>query len=280
MGQNASLMVKSEHALPFFSTHGDMTLRRAPRDEVPYAVFEGVIPSDAQRREILQRGFGLHLIQVPDNHRDLAFLRRFEGLTHLGIIGSELDTGVVSSMESLVALELSVAAAPETPLNGLARLRRFSGFFRPNESVLDAPSLRIAAFQDVGRAVLPPLPSQVEDLSVMDARAVALVTSESGSPALRNIVIGGSRVFDAASLLSFPRLEIVSLYGVGVVEHAEALLRLPLRELGLLNCRSVANIESLGALQNASVTVAGRGASAARQIERHPSSSWTFLPRT
>ncbi|WP_157155355.1 hypothetical protein [Diaminobutyricimonas sp. LJ205] len=263
--------------LPGFHRHGTLILRTGQADEVPYALFENALPSSAEVQQILAEGFGVHLVQVPPEGRDLRFLRQFVGLTHLGVIGVEYDTRAIRELGSLRTLELSVAGAPETDLSGLTNLRTFSGFLHPNESVLRAPGLLSASFQDTREGVVPLIPSQLRELSLISAGNVRQLSPAAADPELTSLVINRTRTFDVASLRAFPRLESISFMQVRELANIEALADLPLRELGLLNVRRVDNLDALGALSDVSIGVSGSLTLELRSVAGRSEAQWDFF---
>ncbi len=263
--------------LPFFRREAGLLVRQMSDVDQPCAVFDGRIPMPHERDIILERGFGLRLCNVPPESADLAFLAGYRSLTSLEVVGVSLDTRSVGSMRSLVSLELSVADAPEVNLAGLLQLRRFAGFLRSNESVFHAPMLETAALQEVREGKLPPIPSGLTELSLMDAQNVRGLTTLSGDPSLRSLTVDGARYFDLGALLAFPRLTVLSLQRIARVVGASALHSLRIVELGLVNCRAIDNAAALGEIADAQVTVVGKLAASLRGLSRDPSSTWTFL---
>ncbi|WP_353810183.1 hypothetical protein [Agromyces sp. SYSU T00194] len=262
--------------LPFFHRRGDLVIREAPADRVPVAVFEGRVPTSRERRQILATGLGVHLVSVPREAAGLEFLRDFHGLTSLGIVGVDLDTRSVSGLGSLRDLELTVPGAPETDLSSLPHLERYSGLLQGFESVLDAPALAHASFAETWRGSLPRLPASLTSLTLTAARNVSSIAVDGPESRLSELVIEGARRFDLGSLRDLSELRIVSLARVGLVQGVATLPALPIRELGILHCRGMDEIDPLARISDAEVTVVGTLGASLRAVAERSSARWMF----
>jgi len=264
---------------PGFSRVDGLVLRRGHTDVVPMAVFEDAIPTDAERQRILAHGYGLHVAGVPVAHRDLRFLRDFMGLTALSVTGVEYDTRPVGDITTLEDLSLSVFDAPETDLSALASLTSFAGAWEPNRSVFEIPALERASFHDVEANDLPELPAQLLELELASApRIRSIHGARDGDPALRRLSITRARLFDLSSLTTFRHLAVLALSDVTRLVGTAALADIPLRELGLLNCRHIADAAELARLKDVRATVTGRLATSVGEIRTGCEPPWEYLP--
>ena len=261
---------------PFFRQDGSLVLREMPTDDVPHALFEDRLPQPNEVRRILSAGFGVHLVRIPPEGQDLHFLRDFAGLTHLGVAGVGYDTRGIGELSSLVTLELSVADAPETDLSGLIELRRFSGFLRPNESVLECPALVSASFQEARNGVVPPIAAQLRELTLMSAGKLQQLAPADKNPALTSLVVDGAKIFDVGSLREFPQLEFVSFMRVKDLVNIATLTELPIRELGLFECGRIDKPETLRGLRDVTVGVEGKLSKELRRVSEGSPSHWEF----
>ncbi|GLI28643.1 hypothetical protein ARHIZOSPH14_28850 [Agromyces rhizosphaerae] len=262
---------------PFFHRRGDLVIREAPADRVPVAVFEGRVPTPRERRQILRAGLGLHLVSVPREAAGLEFLRDFHGLTSLGIVGTGLDTRPIAAIGSLRELELTVPGAPETDLSSLPDLERYSGLLRGFETVLDAPALARASFSETWRGTLPKLPPSLTSLTLTGARNVSSIAADGPGPCLSELVIEGARRFDLGSLRGMSDLRILSLERIGLIRGAATLAALPIRELGIVDCRGFDEIDPLARIADAEVTVVGPLGGALRAVAERSTARWSFF---
>lgn len=266
--------------MPFFRREAGLLIREAPRDRVPTAVFEGDVPSEADRQRILASGFGLHLVSVPRDHADLRFLEGFQGLEFLGVVGVGLDTRRLAGLRSLVELRLNVVDAPRTDLSNLSGLTTFTGLLSSFESVFDAPALSTLDVQETSRGSLPSIPRHLTTLSLAGARKVVSLEARDSPSELRSFSIEGARSFDLSSLHAFSSLRELVLERVGSLVTASALGEMNLAGLGILNCRSIDDVDALAAVANCRVTVVGSLGKVVRPaVPSASTSTWTFLGR-
>jgi hypothetical protein len=265
--------------LPFFSRDGDLIVRRAPADSVPYARFKGVLPTPSEIEIVRQKGYGLFLLEP--HSPDLLFVKQFSGLTHLSVTTAAIDTRALSELHDLHELHLSIGRAPATDLSRLSSLRVYGGALEGFESVFRAPSLEVATFHEVDAGALPPIPRQLRELSVMGARRVRQLQLESGEspPELEKLVIDGPRRFDASSLRQFTSLTKVFFIGVIHLDAIGSLVAQNLAILSLMNCREVPDIEALTKMSGTNVTVIGKLAESVRELGAQADPAWTLARR-
>lgn len=263
----------------FFSSEHGLIVRRAPRDAVPYAVFQGVPPTPRQVKEVASRGYGIHFM---GSNSDLRFLSEVPGLSHLSISGHTLDTRAVSELRGLASLQLMVADPPETDLSGLDSLRWYFGFLRGFESVFRAPNLEVAEFHEANDGSLAEVPRQLRGLTLHGARQVKnlLVHKGSQAPELRELHLHGCRHFDIRSLAAFPRLRTLTLEAIAsVVEIASLTEMTVLEQLSILRCRSADGISSLAEVPGLKVLVVGELGESVRTSVEDANPPWTLLKR-
>lgn len=264
---------------PFFSYEHGLLVRRGPRDAVPYAVFDGICPTSTQAREVISRGYGMHLML---SNSDLRFLSNFPTLTHLSVNGYGLDTRVISDLHALESLYAMVAEGPETDLSGLSRLRRYFGFLQGFESVQSAPALEVAEFHEVNDGSFGSVPRQLHDLTLHSARKVHGLTLREGAgePELRDLYAHGSRRFDVSSLQAFPHLERITLEGIIHVEKISALSEMSsIKHVSVIRCRSADGLESLANIRGLKVLIVGKLGQAVRELAGRADPPWNILDR-
>lgn len=263
--------------LPGFTRVDGLLLREGPGDAVAMAVFEDAIPTVTERRRILERGYGLHVLGVPAAHRDLTFLSDFLGLTALSVTGVDYDTRPVSEITTLEHLSLEVFGAPETDLRPLTSLTSFAGAWETNQSVFEIATLERASFHDVEASAVTEIPAHLLELDLASApRIRSLHGTRDGDAALRRLSIDRARLFDATSLTTFPHLSALAISDVTRLVGTAALADLPLRELGLLNCRHIADMAELARLTNVRATVTGRLAASIAEIRTGCEPPWEY----
>jgi hypothetical protein len=265
--------------LPFFSRDAELVVRHMPKDSVPYAMFKRALPTPSEIEMVRQKGYGLFLLDPPSP--DLLITRQFPGLTHLSVTTGSIDTSALSEMHHLRELHLSIGRAPTTDLSRLGSLRLYSGAIEGFESVLQAPSLEVATFHEVGTDALPPIPRQLKELTIMGARRLRQLQLGSGDsqPELHTLVIDGPRRFDASSLREFTSLAKVFFMSVVHLASADSLVAHNLTLLSLRNCREVPDIEVLAKITGTQVYVTGKLADSVRELGSQADPPWTIARR-
>lgn len=265
-------------SLPFFSREDDLIVRRAPADAVPYAVFEGRLPTPRESRSVDRRGFGVHLLTSLRNGEGARFAATLPSLAHLQITGADLELAWLSELRGLQSLQIYGVVGREAGLGSLRNLQIYGGVLAGVESVFDAPNLAKADVYDVRDGALPPLPTQLRHLRLTDLQGIRRVEHRPGAPALQSLSIVGSRRFDVTSLSALRRLEEIEIsQAVGMI-NVDALAGLPnLRTLHLERCRALDPIGSLRDLTTVDIHVSGRGAFAREMTElAGDQSNWHF----
>lgn len=265
--------------LPFFSEVGSLLIRQMPTESVPYAYFENEIPSDRQRRAILDGGFGLHINGVPVAHGDLDFIRSYVGITHLDIVGGLYDPLPIASLASVIDLRLVREGRVPLDLSRMPLLETFTGSLMGNESVFRAPRVRKIGLEDVEGALLPSIPNQLEELNLMSAKNIREILAGGSSPRLRSLTLYGSRIFDMASLAAFPLLDRVMLERVSVIQGASALSEASWEALSLRFCGRVEDPQALASAPIRKVWVVGKLCEVFELLRKNPASTWELSKR-
>ncbi len=267
--------------LPGFYEQDGLVLRHLDGDQAPVAVFEHSIPQARDARLILERGYGLHLVDIPPDALDLRFLEQFDDrLEHLGIADFNCtDAGRTLALRGLKTLSLHVNQQHPMDMTVLSRLESFDGFLRHFESILRSSSIRCLSLQGVGRGHLDRLPTSLEWLMLVDAGRLRELPNPPGAPALRECHIHNAAEFDLHSLAGYSLIEVVGLAKVRSVVSADTLLQLPqLRGLAFDGCPQIEPLESLLELGAVIVSVLGRnpfGAAFRAQAEVS-AAKWTY----
>ncbi|WP_435744008.1 hypothetical protein [Microbacterium sp. PMB16] len=262
---------------PFFEREGSLIVRRTPGDAVPYAYFEGAVPSRRQAATIMRNGYGLYVNGVPGAHRGLGFLQRFEQLTHLGLLAEAAETRKIEDLSNLRELRLMVSSAEEIDFTRMSRLATFSGCWRFHESVFEAPGIEEIFLEETLSKSIPSLPDSLRRLTVIGARSVRSLAARGPSPQLEELSIHRAPSFDVGSLGAFPLLRKTAFERVKAIENAGLLAELQLEELGLINCGSVDDPAVFGQLEFNHITVVGKLGETLRPFATNTSTSWLFL---
>lgn len=267
--------------LPGFYEKDGLVLRQLEGDQVPIAVFEHSVPRGRDARVILERGYGLHLVDIPRDALDLLFLERFDDrLEHLGIADFNCtDTRRTLALKGLKTLSLHVNQQHPMDMTVLPRLESYDGFLLHFERVLRSPSIRRLSLQGVGRGRLDRLPPSLEWLMLVDAGRLRELPDPPKTAELRELHIHSVVEFDLHSLIGYPLLEVVGLGKARSLTSADALLQLPrLRGLALDGCPQIEPIESLLKLDTVTVSVLGRNPfNAAFRVQAEQSAAtWTY----
>lgn len=266
--------------LPFFHALGNIIIRQMPTENVPYAYFENVIPTDSQRAKILRNGLGLHINGVPTEQSSLDFLMSYQGLTHLNLVGMTFDPSLLASMTSLVDLRLVTGANMSVDLAGLPNLETFAGSLAGNESAFDAPKIRCIFIEDTDGRNIPTIPRQLRELDLVSARKIHALVSREPDSELERVSIESASRFDIGSLTAFPRLKSISLDRVKEIHNAKELKHLPLDGLGLLNCGRIDNPRALADAPMGSVLVVGKLGDVLKPLVREEAlERWEFVKR-
>ncbi|QCQ16679.1 hypothetical protein [Microbacterium sp. RG1] len=243
--------------LPFFQREGDLLVRRVPPDEVPYALFEGTVPTESQLRRIIDLGYGLALLANPLGH--VEFLRHNVGLRRLSVIDAGVDTTAISSLTGLRELDIMMGQPTRTELSQLPQLESYFGSLKGFESVFDAPAVTRIEVHSVNQGSLPAVPPQLQSLTLMSASKTSSLVAEPSDvePALQTLWVHNARSFDVGSLRAFPHLKDVTFESVRELTGLAHLDALNLTHLTLEKCRSVDDIEVLRRCPTERLTVVG-----------------------
>jgi hypothetical protein len=247
-------------SLDGFSRREGIIVREMDTDTVPFAVFEGAIPTTAEIRRIIGRGWGLHLIDLPAEGRDLTFLERFDGhLRHLSIAdGSCTDVSPVGGLAQLETLSLYVSQRSPVGFDQLLQLRDYAGPLRHFESVLRLPKIERLELQRVRDGELHAFPESLRYAELVDVQKWERIPPARSSTVLKELYLVGIRTLDLANLPQYSRLEIVGMTQARSLTSVAALAELPiLKGIGFDRCRKIEPMPSLLSLDGVEVSVVG-----------------------
>lgn len=255
-------------ALPFFRQVDGLIVRQGPGDVVPFAYFEGHLPTRRQARWIERHGFGLHIWTTVTDEVGAHLIDELPRLSHLLITGIDLDLGWLGGLPELVSLGVNGSVRASPNLSTLKNLRVYAGSLQGCESVFHAPNLAEADVDGVRDGRLPSVPTQLRKLRLTDVQGTRDLTTDSSDPQLEQLSVVGSRRFDANSLRPFTRLQQIGFTQAVGVTNLDALAALPdLRSLTLERCRDLEPIGGLLALAHVDIHIRGRGPFVRRMTE-------------
>lgn len=242
---------------PYFRREGDLLVRRLPPDDVPFALFEGAVPTDAQLARIVELGYGLALLANPLGH--VEFLRGKVGLARLSVIDAGVVTTAISILTGLRELDIMMGQPTTTDLSKLPNLESYVGSLKGFESVFDAPAVTRIEVHSVNQGSLPPVPPQLQTLTLMSASKTSSLAARPSDvePALQTLWVHNARSFDVGSLRAFPHLEAVTFETVRELTGLAHLEALNLSHLTLEKCRNVDDIEVLRRFPPERISVIG-----------------------
>lgn len=247
--------------LPGFFRRDNLTLRQMEGEPVPFAVFEGSLPTAGEVRTITKRRYGLHLVSIPPASRDLQFLDRFENrLEHLGIADFDVeDATYVGSLTNLRSLYLHVNQQLDADFSRLTSLGSYDGFLKHFEDILRLPLLERLSLQAVRAGRLGRIPASLQWLSLVDAQNLDMLPESDRASALKEVYIANTRHFDMRTLESHPLLETVGLSRARHITSVDALLTLKrLKAVAFDGCPVIEPKTALLGLTDVTINVLGR----------------------
>ena len=228
------------------SAGGGLLVRKLAGTAIPFAVFDGVLPTSNQLAQVAEQGLGVHVLQMPEGVSDLSFLEPLgAGLTALTVTDwSCTDVRAVERLTGLEELHLWVDSRHRTDLASL-QLAWFAGRWHKSlESALESRTLDRLMLEGSPSDVLSRVPQGLESLALSGIKGRVF---DVGSLAPR----GGLRKFDLArarevrleGIEDLEGLQELHLTGVSEVVGAPSLSRCrSLRKLVLADCKSVEGV--------------------------------------
>lgn len=267
--------------MPGFSRQHGMLIRFAERDTVPYAVFEDAVPTQAEAQRILDLGYGLHLLRLPEQHHDLAFLDMFaDRLEYLSIAdGRCQDVSPILKLKALKELDIAVNQREEIALSRLSALTHYSGPLHGFADVVSCRSLRHLALQRVKDGLLGDIVGPVEYLEMVDLQNLRVLPELRIPSALTRLYIVGAGNLDISAMASFTELRTAGFDSCRELNALGALLNLPkLEGLSFSNCRELHPVEALLQLTGVDVSVMRRNpfTQEFREAASRSRSTWNY----
>ncbi|RWZ45977.1 hypothetical protein ELQ90_16425 [Labedella phragmitis] len=246
------------------------------------AVFEGRIPSRWERSVIRRRKYMLNLINVPDRYADLEFLGEYASfLTRLAVSSPNVVDGhPILQLNALEELALQLSANASLDLSSMPNLMDFGGELQGFESVLSAPKLKTARFQNAGQGILPVIASPLESLELVDMKSTPLKPRFSEPAKLRSLAVTAAKRIDVAEFEELSGLEVLELADCTEIVGLSALASLGrLRVLVLENCRLLDEPDILLSLEVERIAIVDKNPFdlAFRERAAKASAKWVYL---
>lgn len=152
-----------------------LTVRKAATGEVAMAVFTESLPTQEEMARVSRHGMRVHIAGIPPQQRDADMRGLLRGVSHLGVVSTVEDLEWVAEMVELEVLSLYCSPSKQVDLRKLTKLRRFDGFLRNLESILQLPSLLRLSLQEVRDGGFEQVSAPVSECELVDLQNLSVL---------------------------------------------------------------------------------------------------------